>query len=1358
MTTLLGLLDKYVLAPVLSQAARELMRTAWEKAHHRSWEGMYLDAFEAAVDEVRPRLAAYAEGGEVALDRSALSKALHRDLGTAVDTLPLSRLSNGEFAAELVRAMEERSVLVIGGHNLSSADYAQLVHNLVKHATTLFREAILADEHAFARAVLKEELTNQAVLQEVRVYLQDRFDLVVDEFDTIKSKLDRLSQQGTDKQAVILAERVQHLGGVLTATLEEILGRIGTIAPSATAVRPRPDGIPVAPTIYAPRLDLVNELSAKLENVTCLALVDGPGKGKTQLARAISEASGLRSTWWVSLRDQEGIGAHLHLELQLVHWLVSLKDDKRPWDQYASGQLGCAELAKLICESIDGSGLLIIDNLPDSLHDGLLFENLGSVAAVFGQYGVKLVTTGQRPLPVSLQTQLGAALSITTVPLFSKHDIRNMLKSAQAPEQMREDNVITFILATTQGHPSLVGATVHWLRQHEWRLGEEEWTALLHGESAEDVRRHERRRMVRLLDDRSRELLYRLSLLWEEFDRTLALSIGAVPPPVEHPGESLDELTGPWLDRIQGGQYEVTPLVRHAGQQNLPEQAQERVHRAVADYYLSEPTIDASRASTVALHLWGAGDYHGFATFLIQLMISAKTRAQAKYIEWASWLISPGVEWPTELNLDMRIMLRAAQVRTRILTGGDTARLNEDLEKLMAKAGPENSMAVIFAHLNTGPLLVDGDVPAEVRMQKAMRAVALLRESQVVSEKDFPCKFEEIVWFSIMGLETPEQLRQFVLEFRQMTDEERRRLLDADLAIEGISHLMDRIWSHEADKPAEEQDWDSVLKLLDEVEDLASLTDTVALGVARARATAVVLADYLHQPDAALAVLEAVAHPTDPDLSFLVYYTGGCVLFDAGRLAEAVRRLDAASAAGGHAFSVYRFEAKRYAAIAQSSLGRWDDAKHRCIEVMHLAADTPEFLTYERLEMMGELAYIHWAAGNRQKACAAMCGFVTGLVARDDVANPRFREGFNKAGHALGWFLPIAITAQPPETTKSGEAYTPVEAGFFAIRRERLGLHVPVLGFSKGLLLALLGALAAALGLPGMARKIYRWAQSVARGEAANELFLAFLDCQLAPIVARFGLASEAIDLALRGLKAVAVPGKTLRGLDADMLDRPVSLQDNWLSLSSEERRTAERQFFLGMVFGPAFAELLGADVSRDELERNLAAWQHAVSKQLQAFEDPQFCVEVVQFFKKLAVLWPDASLRDQDVDVPGDEPLLKALWYLVRSRQRDTKLEDSLGMQAVAVDFLLRNMTVGTHMLAGVTAFLRRFWVDIANTRAFALNSPGMFRQELLRLGPRQGVRASVEVLNSARRAVGVSLPKEISTRFREASESGIW
>jgi len=185
MALLIDLLDKYIFSGVPSNAAWDLIRSIWEKVNERSWEDLYLDAFEAALRDARPRLKKYSDD-EVSLDRQVLRRTLHQDLAVSVSAMPLSALADERFAGALARALAERQALIIGGHSLTQDDYAQLVRNLVRQATALFKSSVRRNQIAFQHAMIEEALTNRALVREIQRYLANRFDLTLAELAAIQ--------------------------------------------------------------------------------------------------------------------------------------------------------------------------------------------------------------------------------------------------------------------------------------------------------------------------------------------------------------------------------------------------------------------------------------------------------------------------------------------------------------------------------------------------------------------------------------------------------------------------------------------------------------------------------------------------------------------------------------------------------------------------------------------------------------------------------------------------------------------------------------------------------------------------------------------------------------------------------------------------------------------------------------------------------------------------------------------------------------------------------------------------------------------------------------------------------------------
>jgi hypothetical protein len=201
MPTLLTLIGGLIFGGVPSNAVYDLLKTGWETATARSWESLYLDAFDAALASERPRLAKYADG-DISLDRETLSRVLHNDLAAPVGLMGVGALTDEKFVADLSTALANRQALMIGGHNLSEEDYGQIVRVLVHHASTAFRASVLADPDAFQEALLTESLDNRELLRETQAYLGSHFQLMLARLDEHGMMLEKILANTEDIKKV----------------------------------------------------------------------------------------------------------------------------------------------------------------------------------------------------------------------------------------------------------------------------------------------------------------------------------------------------------------------------------------------------------------------------------------------------------------------------------------------------------------------------------------------------------------------------------------------------------------------------------------------------------------------------------------------------------------------------------------------------------------------------------------------------------------------------------------------------------------------------------------------------------------------------------------------------------------------------------------------------------------------------------------------------------------------------------------------------------------------------------------------------------------------------------------------------
>jgi hypothetical protein len=179
-------LQSYFFTGVTGNIAYEALKKFWRQVFGKDLETLYLDAFEQAVADERLRLSQY--GDLVELDREALRRALRAELHLNVEQAGLAGLSADDFIQQLAEAMHRRQALIIGGHNLTVEDCQQLLRNLIRYATTIMREKVLANEASFNEVLIGEVEGNQRQLVEVQSYLSTRFDLALQKLNTIETQ------------------------------------------------------------------------------------------------------------------------------------------------------------------------------------------------------------------------------------------------------------------------------------------------------------------------------------------------------------------------------------------------------------------------------------------------------------------------------------------------------------------------------------------------------------------------------------------------------------------------------------------------------------------------------------------------------------------------------------------------------------------------------------------------------------------------------------------------------------------------------------------------------------------------------------------------------------------------------------------------------------------------------------------------------------------------------------------------------------------------------------------------------------------------------------------------------------------
>ena len=326
---------------------------------------------------------------------------------------------------------------------------------------------------------------------------------------------------------------------------------------------PVPQGMLVRDAVESTVTDALRTFGASI-------LVGSSGLGKTTVSRAVAIAQA-GAFFVVDFRNTEADETRRRLDMVL-------------------GRIGGLP-----------SSVLILDDL-NHFDDTRVMLSLARVIEASRRRNREVLVTCYRKPSLKALAEVGFDQGcVVGCPYFSKEEVRALvLNNNGDPDEW----LPLAYLAGAGGHPQLTHAFVTGIAARGWPVKEIE-DILSCGLSSGDIdatRDAARRHLMSALPKQTRNLLYRLSLIIGRFNRSLALTIGGIPPPVSQTGECMDRLVGPWIEATGRDLFRVSPLARSFGPEMLASDEQKRIHETIAVQMLRTGKINASDVDTIILH------------------------------------------------------------------------------------------------------------------------------------------------------------------------------------------------------------------------------------------------------------------------------------------------------------------------------------------------------------------------------------------------------------------------------------------------------------------------------------------------------------------------------------------------------------------------------------------------------------------------------------------------------------------------------------------------------------------------------------------------------------------------------------
>lgn len=761
---------------------------------------------------------------------------------------------------------------------------------------------------------------------------------------------EELLQQALNAQQIFSAQIVQF------AQENGITATIQTGAPQPDISRPpfvRP---------LADRSATIMGIVQKLSEVTWLALYGTAGTGKTQLANMIAERLGTCKAW-LRLRNLSPEQAESYLDAAISNLTGETKptSNRREWFDK-------------VCERLGKDSLIVIEDIPRLSGNERLIEDLIALANACERHGIRIISTGTDVLPHSIEATLGTqTLTVSPVPLFNETETRSLLEEYGAPTTLLSPGFISFINDRARQHPILISAAAKYLAQHNWVFTDEEIGALLRSEHVAHIQIETTRQVIENIESvDSRMLLYRLGLSSGPLSVDDVVSIAGVEVEIERPLERLTELTGLWVQADADARFIVSPLIRELGGGDLRPDTQIKCHRVYAERIVSRESITVQETIDALDHFVSAGAFNHAGALLVTALNEAEEISTPDIVRpilnyWASRSL------PQYMNQGVKIYIRVRQIVARHKHGLPTADLVTDLDRLFDDATAAEGWAVLGAVVAL-PLGPDSPIEPATANRHLLTALRLLPNALLPNGEPFippvGIVYESIIWWHTLNISTGPDLLNWIETLEQMDPQQRHRAFQ-DGEYDVIATLaFDRVWLQESHKPENERDWQSNLAMFAEVAERARNNSMELLWACAIRSQLVILAEYMQDTTAAVALAETSLAQTsgDPRVQFLIRECIGrqsaLPLEDARQWLEETLRQNTDSF--HHLRLLVLISASRTAGL----MGNTSLAVEYAQQAVELATSSTELQEYENTHKYGvlhasaELAVAHWLNGN----------------------------------------------------------------------------------------------------------------------------------------------------------------------------------------------------------------------------------------------------------------------------------------------------------------------------------------------------------------------------------------------------------
>jgi hypothetical protein len=644
-------------------------------------------------------------------------------------------------------------------------------------------------------------------------------------------------------------------------------------------------------------------------------------KGKTTVAQLVSSTL-CPEAWWVNLTE-------------------------RRFDQVDNVLLALAGRI----ESGDCPSLVVIDDLDISPAAHRVYrDSLALVLHRASATGRGILLTAQGGTSDSAIVQDFKNVELLDVPELNFDETEALCIEHGCPHEIAT-SWGSLITVWTRGHPKLVQVRLAELAARDWPSPSA--TDLTTQSSAVTSARQMARQL--LSDSASgpiAEFVYLVSECSVLMHRSVAIRLAEDVEGLTNGGDVVDNLTGKWLERLEGQWFRTTALLKGVAVDVWSPEKRKWAHIRLHDAIRTKDTLDPSEAAALLFHAYIGGEPRRLAHTAMRLQLIDGRDAEREVERQLLWLPFVALETGQSITDDAmaRVILRGLQFRVASTLDTEClpqicARWADDIERIPHPEVRAASRAMMW--LSTG-FAENPKVPLKPRLE-AIIGIPTSQSEILEADTDLGKRFFEIgnaadglpedgttaqaiflcASRNIRDLGSLDELLQWL---DNVAAEDIRQQFDVMLEwplVQGLGAFVQGAWAavHEQTK-----DWEPWLSLFKRVDEYAKRRASPRFGREAAKARAIILTEYLARAEDALTVLEQAEATFGP--SAVLMEQRANVLFQA-RDDESVLEIWRQLTSNPVSRTTLDPFAYRRAGISAARLKQWDKAG----QIFRAAAD-----------------------------------------------------------------------------------------------------------------------------------------------------------------------------------------------------------------------------------------------------------------------------------------------------------------------------------------------------------------------------------------------------------------------------------